>query len=1299
MQNIETACRKEKDQGKAHRLVDEYILARPGEIDGLPEALLQLCVEDCSRIIEQAAHVDFHNRDQIMSRFPRDAGGVKDMVLELVRVEFMDSYVDARQSILARQRESSEIVPSMRLVIHRRLWSGRTPGGRPSGNIFNQWSDKSVKRLLSLQRAGIIPENHPALVNARLVLLYVRLHQGRYHDVSVIYDDVVKASGNDPAWMFARARYHHWMGSLRAAELFRESFAALDGSPADERTRLLRKQAEPFEIYLQRRDRDMPGSWLAEMIPDGMEQACRAIELGQLRGEEETIDAMIGQIVVEDTVFPREDGLGGGGAWYVIDDHLSSLPSEAVIGLRELQEQKCASNVLSKDLAKNSNDELNSLFRRYPWAETAQRGLIRLGRRQLEAGRGQLARRTFREVMNHTDKADIRALAQSGLWVAISQGNNPAELTASFKGIRDDEIYPWMGEETTVGEIRKRLMQGMTQPAIADAASRTQKLADLRPQVVRVPALPLWPGARIDEVAGLDLLSMQFSGTNMLISSHNAMLWYDINRTSRPLWSRINQTNPSRHVQKYTASEVRPSIIGNRIYTRHSYDVRRSHVACLETATGDIKWGVNSGSDSDWGLPVGEPVVSEELVYSIIREKAEYSNLALCCMDANSGMIVWMKPLRRISSFDSNDRKKKYSVDGGSCLTIHDGAIYSSPTLGVISRSDIRDGRVEWTFEYTETLGQILSGSGIGFAPVVYGNTAVFMPRDSHCIFGLDRRTGRLAWKHPFVLPEWVLGLVGKNLIVQGRSLLVSLDIESGNTNWSMMLEEETLGCPKLNGSSIHLGSRKGIKLIDAETGIVREEMSWPDVGDKVMNFAVHDGALYMITDRPSSAEQSGIAWNPLTTHAIRPGELKFPVKRIWKLSRYRPIMHVPPEDFSPSGRALVRSGNIIECINTDKGGSIEWHRFIDPGIRHVVFSNGQAILFISSSWVSFRIVALDMKTGNCVWESEAPFGKELQYLDNGNVLLRTRGRIGCLDQLKGKLVWSRLIASYGIMSDKFAVGTAGDRINIIHHAGHSINSTTIDLRNGIKTAAYDILKPKVKNNPQMFKLLFDGAFIGAQSAYVGITRRIKDQNMKNVYTHLVYRWDKKNNMELVSEPGILHSFDAPYALVRVDHKDKNKKHVRSEIITLKEDSPSFKRSMEIETRSDKIMLLNKLTFKFASQMKKLQVFDTESGEEVLTHEVEEFSIEAFECEGDRLLIASRNTKTKDSQLLATVYDMRTWKKLGSQELSSIPFSRWNGYRGDSRPYLASERGVRISEGNGVLLICGDDGICAYKGQ
>jgi HEAT repeat protein len=626
----------------------------------------------------------------------------------------------------------------------------------------------------------------------------------------------------------------------------------------------------------------------------------------QIAGQEKKLDALIGRSFAHNSTISGKDGMDLADACAVIDWHLKRLPGHDLQGLRELQEKKCRRDIGQDSLAERSPSELLALFRRYPWSATAQQGLMILASKELERGRGQAPRRLFQDIFAHSVDAELRARAQVGMWIAISRGDDPNELAAAFADVKSDDRFPWMGGEATAGDIRE-LLQGVERENARRPRSNAQRprsnaqhpssdplkrgtghltlppaLSSLRHQVVKLPLARLWPIAKDGYEESIGRLSIQFSGTNILLSSSDSMCWYDGHDTGSPLrtWTQIFHADSTKSRKEGTGGKdsggvwrkdkpgrLRPSIVGRNIYTGCGYGHWPTYMVCLDANSGAFRWGREAGEARIWGIPVVGPKILEGQIFthSLATERVNHVwtkdrlgfSTSLVCMDAETGSVIWRRSLPQ-----RTDARCRILCNG---VSVHNGAVYS-PAPGMVAKCDIRDGRIEWVHNY-KSAGPPWGpedpwdpmdpwGPG-GSAPIVADKLVICHTRDAKSVIGLDAETGALVWQNAQINPTRVLGQCGEKVIVLGEYFLAAMDIHDGQVLWIAPIAEPAVGRPQVIGTDLFLGTSSGLRHIDMNSGNEREFMPWPESADPVRNFAIHAGMLYLVPgqrrDKPSS--------------------------------------------------------------------------------------------------------------------------------------------------------------------------------------------------------------------------------------------------------------------------------------------------------------------------------------------------------------------------------------------------------------------------------------------------------------
>lgn len=946
------------DRTRQQGLLAKLIADHPGDLSLTTEALHRLC---SNRVIEELGvkgHISTTYRGRMADGRANVASLLHDAVLHLPFSNMSPPLVIPREGLDGKHVTSDTTVAA---AVNRQLAALRI---RPVFSGFTEADlefDRSASQLKVLRDAGYLSHDHPVLSDLYIMQLVTYLRRGRTFEAAVAFDEVVAGSKNDPAWLFARARFHLWIGnSLKAGELFRELIGILKKSGNDPRARGLLEVAERFLFNMAG---EQQGGWLARLDPQNNKETWDLLLRNQIAGQEKKIDALIGRSFAHSSTVPGKNGMGLADACTVIDWHLKRLPGRELQGIRELQEKKCRKDIGQDRLAERAPSELMALFRRYPWSATAQQGLMILANKELARGHGQGPRRLFQNILEHSADAELRALAQVGVWIAISRGDDPDELAAAFETIEEEALFPWMGGTLSSSEIRERLLRGLggaeldrtsgsnrgTDVLVRSGQVRTpvlrgieegvsrdtecdseNRLSNLKPQVVKLPLARLWPIAKSGYEENIGRLSFQFSGTNILLSSSDSMCWYAKHDTDSPLrtWTQIFHADSTKNRKEGTGGKdsggvwrkdkpgkLRPSIIGERIYTGCGYGHWPTYMACLDANSGDFHWGREAGEARIWGIPVAGPTISEGFIFvhSLATERVNHVwtkdrlgfSSSLVCMDAESGSVVWQRALPQ-----SPNARCRILCNG---VSVHNGAIYS-PAPGLVAKCDIRDGRIEWVHEYKPT-GPPWGpedpwdpmdpwGPG-GSAPIVADKLVICHTRDAKCLIGLDAETGTLVWQNAQINPTRLLGQCGGKVIVLGEYFLAAMDIHDGQVLWIAPLVEPTVGRPQVIGTDLFLGTSSGLRHIDMNSGNEREFMPWPETGNSVRNFAVHDGMLYLVPgqrrDKPSPPISK--AWIVNTTAPTVQGS------HLSALDVQRSLQQLSSEDWIMQAGALERLG------------------------------------------------------------------------------------------------------------------------------------------------------------------------------------------------------------------------------------------------------------------------------------------------------------------------------------------------------------------------------------------------------
>ena len=224
----------------------------------------------------------------------------------------------------------------------------------PKENI----SDTASMRILTLQRAGYLEADDPAVIDASVLLVFLRRSQKRYHDAARLIDELVAAQNQHVDWLLARARFHAKARSPRTNGLSRELYAKYDRQAVDPIVAKAARRAEYFDIsdVAPTHDPMIDGrGWMGQLAHDDEKRAWERLSTGLVNGIEEQIDLWIQGTFSDEqnrVYLMRKDGTGSAMIWQVLDDQLKSLGAGALDNLRSLQEDRCKFELRTKKTAK-----------------------------------------------------------------------------------------------------------------------------------------------------------------------------------------------------------------------------------------------------------------------------------------------------------------------------------------------------------------------------------------------------------------------------------------------------------------------------------------------------------------------------------------------------------------------------------------------------------------------------------------------------------------------------------------------------------------------------------------------------------------------------------------------------------------------------------------------------------------------------------------------------------------------------------------------------------------------------------
>lgn len=439
--------------------------------------------------------------------------------------------------------------------------------------------------------------------------------------------------------------------------------------------------------------------------------------------------------------------------WVIVDRWLKDHP-ETLVALRARQNVAAPAKLL---MAKRTGepDELLRLCRTYPWADAVHHLQTDTAELALRNGHPQLALRWFEDVLERSEKAELRSRAQAGLWLSVAHSTDSADsIRTMLQGIDPSLRYPWFGRHLSAKEIEARLLTGIK------PAQPFPDLNDLSLRKLQLPDDPPWIGAKSGlhptrhELVFRHKVHPVRCDQGTVVAAPCLVAWYDGDDLDRPAWSKIATLDISHGSSLLPRAPFDPLSAGGRIYIRGASDLApadkkrtrnakeaRLHIGHLDQIvafdqhSGDRIW--STADDPAWSklFAVNAPVYCDGRLYMLAMHKwggpvliGGNAPVFLVIADARTGRLLRKRELvayksklqgttnitprppripRKLDlSAGAVDRGQFFAhIDQskyGNRQTIHDGAVYSLTAMGAAARCDVRDGLIEWVVTYPQ---------------------------------------------------------------------------------------------------------------------------------------------------------------------------------------------------------------------------------------------------------------------------------------------------------------------------------------------------------------------------------------------------------------------------------------------------------------------------------------------------------------------------------------------------------------------------------------------------------------------
>ena len=705
----------------------------------------------------------------------------------------------------------------------------------------------------------------------------------------------------------------------------------------------------------------------------------------------ETIDKRIEKSIAKLGKSRWEENAGYLEDWTVLDMHLRSQPADKLGSLRAYQEKK-----LQEDPGNLTADAL-SVFRRFPWAETAHRRLLGYADADLARGHLQAAYRSFDDVRIRTANANLRKRADHGCKLSLSN--------------------------------------------TAKVESQAPDLASLKIQTVAPPPILPW---RIGERNGQPLRpeypELQVEDGYIVLSGRRYLAAYGRSKTDLPKWIRTEE-NDIGQCGDSTPGSYSPALIDGKVYARNLGRETAAVMNVIDLAGGTDLWGMGRYKTQVPGLSTETPpalndyqqFLSKPVLVDGLRLYLSYELGArnprmyhsVVAVDVETRNVLWRSLIKMKS--DERPRPHPYGIPP----IVHKGFVYAVSSHQTVSCHDLRDGRLVWVHQYSIPERHKLSGGLPRYAasPVVAGKRLICTPLDTTtATFALDLGTGRTIWSNPDVYAVEQIGGHGDTVLVRDELTVAALSVEDGKMRWGHRFEKPIIGRVQLIGDRLYVPTEGMMAALSAGDGTLLGKRLWESKDGPPQAVRIDGDRLFIVGNIPYLDPAKKV----LNMAAPKATALKLPLHLAWSLpadGHSRPIL--PPPGSPLSGKMYYVCAGVLTCAEANPQGGILWQRFVrqrqrvldrmysyEGTIQPMFF--GEVIVLRGSP----AFTAFNGRTGERLW-SRNVYGEPTYHV--GDYILvwtgsNSSGRAVCLDFKTGKIRWEKTL---GHGSQAFAQANA----------------------------------------------------------------------------------------------------------------------------------------------------------------------------------------------------------------------------------------------------------------------------------
>ena len=928
-------------------------------------------------------------------------------------------------------------------------------------NTQSRWMRYVTTRIAALERLGHISAN--SLLNREIIAqgLTQYLTDRNLFVAAERHDDIAERNPYDLFWKSTRASAHNSLGLSSTRDQYEELKKNKDMNHPDpwirERWVRLKEILESdFRKLPQPILKPLEGSPMPDLSPDDPDGRWQQVIEQPAGRVARQVDRLIGITLLPESIVPWRDMTGILDASRALDLHLKSFPEKELSSLRKIQERSFNRENLEPDF---TNQRALDLFRRYPWSTSAHKTLLRTANRSLIAGHALAALRSFEDLIDHADDPKIIKFARTGKWIALSMVGDRDSLEKEIKGSDPDQEMVWMDKTLKASDLGAQLLSAVPEKK---ADPEPLPLSELNPKVIQIPAVTPWFGG--GHTGGM-VLDVQVIKNNLLISSRNHLALYNINDTSKSIWSQPRlPMNDDRSKRNILPGYFVPEVKNQTIYTRWGFKAIPQGIAAFDLASGKAKWlyddfGFGPGQNPNI-IPISDPVISDGLIYVLIWSSHGGQTVQLACIEEATQSLVWMTTIAQAGKssdiIGNLEKARDVTRTFGNRVSLDSGSIYINSNAGLIARCDPRDGRPDWIHYYNNSPG---AGAGaLGSHPVIIDDLAICMTKDSGKVFALQSETGKVVWENTLALGIEYLGRHENYLIVRGQFSLAAIDLKSGKTSWHTKVPERSIGRSQMIGSSIYLASTREITEFDATTGAVKDSKQWNQNVGQPLSYLIDKNSIYVISDSPSKGGGLAVSepLNPNATPANK--SLSSNIKRQWTLMRNDARIIRSPHDSPLTNHAFILSEGLLECVEISSKGALKWRRFINA-IQPAFQVIDNKLLLLTGAGANRHAVAFDGMSGKIIWETKVPAqANSMMKCGDVGLMHDKRTVLFAFDPNTGKRLWERRVA-FGnhtipqwdgkkIHVFQTSMGRAPWHLEIDPKSGHLINDYDVNITN-----------------------------------------------------------------------------------------------------------------------------------------------------------------------------------------------------------------------------------------------------------